>query len=36
MAPGSNIANLEEGYFTQAQPRKQLPGIPLDIGQQIL
>jgi hypothetical protein len=36
MAAGSNIANLEEGYFTQAQPRKQLPRVPLDIGQQIL
>lgn len=36
MAAGSNIANWEEEYFTQAQPRKQLPRIPQDIGQQIL
>ena len=36
MAAGSNIANSEEEYFTQAQPRKQLPRVPLDIGQQIL
>ena len=36
MAAGSNIANSQEEYFTQAQPHKQLPRIPLSIGQQIL
>ena len=36
MAASSNIADLEEEYFTQAQPGKQIPRIPVDIRQQIL
>ena len=35
MAAGSNIADLEEEYFTQAQSGKQIPRIPLDIGQHV-